>query len=137
LYVKYDRYKKHHIEVSKWVMDMNEEIIKNTIIHEIIHCFPGCNNHGEIFKKYAGYIKQNLGYDISRVGNKKEDFIKSHLEYSEKPINYNYKINCEKCGQTFFRQRLKKNFIRRYRCGKCRRKAKSRGMLKRREKWFI
>lgn len=67
VYVKYDRYKKHHIEVSKWVMNMNEDIIKNTIMHEIIHCFPGCNNHGDTFKKYASFIKQNLGYDISRA----------------------------------------------------------------------
>lgn len=52
-------------------------------------------------------------------GNKEEDFRKSNLEYNEKPINYNYRIICEKCGQIFFRQRLKKNFIRRYRCGKC------------------
>lgn len=59
-------------------------------------------------------------------GNKKEDFRKSNIEYSEKPINYKYKIFCEGCGQAFFRQRFKKNLIRRYRCGKCRREAKSR-----------
>ena len=29
--------------------------IKNTIMHEIIHCFPYCNNHGSEFKKYAKY----------------------------------------------------------------------------------
>ena len=39
-------------------------------------------------------------------GNKKEDFRKSNIEYSEKPITYKYKIFCEKCGQTFFRQRF-------------------------------
>lgn len=74
LYVKYNRYKKHHIEISKWVMDMDEEIIKNTIIHEIIHCFPGCNNHGEVFKKYANYINERLGYDISRVRKQERRF---------------------------------------------------------------
>lgn len=48
--IKYDRFKKHHIEISKWVMSLNDEIIKNTIMHEIIHCFPGCNNHQGTFK---------------------------------------------------------------------------------------
>ena len=59
-YVKYYKFKKHHIEISKWVLDLNDKIIKNTIIHEIIHCFPGCNNHGADFKKYAKYINQKL-----------------------------------------------------------------------------
>ena len=65
--VKYWKYNKHIIEISPWVMQLNKSIIKNTIIHELIHCMPNCNDHGEIFKKYAKYINQNLGYDISRV----------------------------------------------------------------------
>lgn len=65
--IKYLKFKKHHIEISPWVMELNEDIIKNTIMHEIIHCFPSCSNHGEEFKKYAKYINEKLGYDISRV----------------------------------------------------------------------
>ena len=74
-YVRYGRYKSHKIEISKWVMELNEDIIKNTIMHEIIHCFPNCSNHGEDFKKYAKYINTKLGYDISRLGNKKQDLL--------------------------------------------------------------
>lgn len=65
--IKYARFRKHHIEISPWVMELEESIIKNTIMHEIIHCMPYCNNHGAEFKKYAKYINENLGYDISRV----------------------------------------------------------------------
>lgn len=65
--IKYWRYKKHHIEISPWVMNLDDKIIKNTIMHEIIHCMPYCNDHGKIFKQYAQYINQTLGYDISRV----------------------------------------------------------------------
>ncbi len=107
------------IEISEWVMDLNEDIIKNTIIHELIHCMPRCNNHGEIFKKYAKNINENLGYNITRVGNKEKDFNKSNLEYKEKEIKYNYKIICENCNYSFFRQRVRKNFTKKYRCGKC------------------
>ena len=39
-YIKYGIYKKHNIEISSWVMQLDEKIIKNTIMHEIIHCFP-------------------------------------------------------------------------------------------------
>lgn len=117
--VKYDKYKKHHIEISKWVMDMDDKIIKNTIMHEIIHCFPGCNNHGKTFKSYADYINQKLGYSISRLGDREADYKKSNLEYNEKSANYKYKIVCIQCGQVFYRQRLKKNLIRHYRCSRC------------------
>ena len=117
-FIKYAIYKKHTIEISKWVMELDEKIIKNTIMHEIIHCFPYCNNHGSEFKKYAKYINEKLGYDISRVGNKKEDYRKSDKEYNEEE-KFKYKIVCKKCSQTFYRQRLIKNLIQKYRCGKC------------------
>lgn len=116
--VRYAKFNKHYIEISPWLLELDEAIIKNTIIHEIIHCFPYCNNHGEEFKKYAKYINEKLGYNISRVGNKKEDYIKSNVEYSEKE-QFNYHIKCTNCGQSFFRKRLSRNFSRKYRCGKC------------------
>lgn len=116
--IRYEKFEEHHIEISPWVMQLEDEIIKNTIIHELIHCFPYCNNHGDEFKKYASYINSKLGYKILRVGNKKEDFEKSNLEYKEVE-NYKYKIICKGCGQEFFRKRLQKNFLRKYRCAKC------------------
>ncbi len=116
--IKYAKYKKHKIEISVWVMQLNEDIIKNTIIHELIHCIPNCNNHGKDFKKYAKYISDKLGYDIKTVGNKKEDYGKSNIEYQEN-ITYKYKIQCKNCDQIFYRNRICKNFMQKYRCGKC------------------
>jgi len=116
--IKYDNYKKYTIEISKWVLQLNDNIIKNTIMHELIHCLPNCNNHGTYFKKYANIINEKLGYNIERSGNKKEDYIKSNLEYKNEE-QYKYKIECEKCGQIFYRKRLQKNFRNKYRCSKC------------------
>lgn len=113
-YIKYEKFNKHTIEISKWVMELDEKIIKNTIIHEIIHCFPYCNNHGEQFKKYANYINSRLGYNISRLGNKEKDFEISNLEY--KKVDYKYTIKCKKCGKQFHRNRLQRNFFSKYRC---------------------
>ena len=31
----YDVFMKHDIEISKWVLELNDDIIKNTIMHEI------------------------------------------------------------------------------------------------------
>lgn len=117
--IKYAKYNTHNIEISNWVMQLNNDIIKNTIIHELIHCIPFCNNHGKNFKQYAKYINEKLGYDISRVGNREEDYRKSNVEYNLEKRKDRYKIKCEECGQVFFRQRIAKNFTRKYRCGKC------------------
>jgi len=117
-YIKYRKYNRYIIEISPWVMELDNKIIKNTIMHELIHCMPDCTNHGEKFKEYAKYINLKLGYDISRVGNKKEDYQKSNIEYKEE-TKYKYKIECTKCSQIFYRQRYNKNFTRKYRCGKC------------------
>lgn len=116
--IKYGRYNKHYIEISPWVMELEESIIKNTIIHEIIHCFPYCNDHGDEFKKYGKYINLKLGYDISRTGNKEEDYKKSNLIYKEDKT-YNYKIECKECGQIIYRDRCNRDFSEKYRCGKC------------------
>lgn len=117
-FVKYARYKKYHIEISPWVMELDEKIIKNTIIHELIHCLPGCDNHGKQFKMYANLINNTLKYNISRLGNKAEDYEKSNKQFMEQNV-YNYKIECQKCGQTFYRKRLNKGFEKKYLCGKC------------------
>lgn len=117
--IRYEKFNSHHIEVSKWVMELNDNIIKNTIFHEMIHCIPFCNNHGEEFKKYAAYINQKLGYNIKRVGNPKEDYAKSNIPYQEEKENYQYKIQCKQCGQEIYRKRFNENLIKRYRCGKC------------------
>jgi len=116
--IKYAKFNKHIIEISLWVMELKDDIIKNTIIHEIIHCIPYCNNHGKTFKQYAKYINQKLGYNITRVGNRLEDCKNSNIEYNEED-KYKYKIECKICRQTFYRQRLARNFVKKYRCGKC------------------
>ena len=116
--IKYEKFKKHYIEISPWVMELEDNIIKNTIMHELIHCMPYCNNHGIEFKKYASIINQKYNYNISRVGNKQQDFKDSSIEYKEKS-NFKYKIICKNCGQIFYRQRLSRNFTRKYRCGIC------------------
>ena len=113
-FVRYQRFNKHTIEISRWVFELNDVIIKNTIMHEIIHCFPYCNDHGKCFKQYAKYINQKLGYNISRLGNKKQDYEKSNLTYHD--TKYKYQIKCTKCGLTFYRNRLAKNFFLRSRC---------------------
>ena len=99
-------------------MELEDSIIKNTIMHELIHCIPYCNNHGTEFKKYANIINLNYNYNISRVGDKKRDFEKSKIKFKE-ANTHNYEIVCKGCNNIFYRQRLSKNFTRKYRCAIC------------------
>ncbi len=116
IFIKYEKYNRHIIEISKWVLELNNNIIKNTIMHEIIHCFPFCSNHGKQFKMYAKYINARLGYNISRLGNKKEDYDNSNVQYDEKEQKFKYKIRCTECGKIIYRNRLQRNFFKNYRC---------------------
>ncbi|HIT71224.1 MAG TPA: SprT-like domain-containing protein [Candidatus Scatovivens faecipullorum] len=118
--IYFSRYKKHHIEVSKWVLELKDEIIKNTIMHELIHCLPNCSNHGKEFKNYANLINEKLDYNITRLGNKAKDYKLSNLEYfEENNKKYKYIIKCQNCNTIYYRQRLAKNFFKKYRCGIC------------------
>lgn len=121
--IKYEKFNDHHIEISNWIMQLNEDVIKNTILHELIHCIPFCNNHGKQFKNYANYINEKLGYHITTKGNIEEDYQASRLEYKADK-DYRYKITCQDCGQTIYRKRFNANLIKRYRCGKCKGKLK-------------
>lgn len=62
---------------------------------------------------------KNFGYNISRLGNKQEDYKNSNLEFPDKIIKYRYKIICKDCDFIYYRQRLSSDFDKKYRCGKC------------------
>lgn len=64
-----------------------------------------------------GYTLKSIAYQFK--GNNEEDFKESNLEYKENLSTYKYKIICKECGAIIYRQRLKKNLIKKYRCGKC------------------
>ena len=75
-----------------------------------------------MFKYYAKRVNDNLGYNITRLGNKKEDYEKSNLVYKGENANNKYKIVCSGCGQTYFRQRISKYYTLKYVCGICKSK---------------
>lgn len=116
--IKCNKYNLHHIEISKWVMNLDDSVIKNTIMHELIHCIPFCSNHGQEFKKFANVINSKLGYNIKTTGNIKEDYEKSNIKYTENKKTYKYKIVCLECGKEYLRIRKPSN-IKKYRCGVC------------------
>lgn len=102
------------IEIAEYLLkEAPDKDIKNTMVHELIHTFPKCLNHGHEFYKYANILNEKYGYNISRANEtpwRKAD-----------SSNYKYMFKCSGCGQIIVRQR-KSRFTEHpelYTCGSC------------------
>lgn len=110
------------IEVASRVARGPEQSCMETLAHEILHTCPGCRNHGERWKDYAGRMNSAYGYHISRTSTDKE------LGVEERP--WKYLLRCEMCGAEFkrFRASPLTRHPERYRC-------RCGGRLERAEMW--
>lgn len=111
------------IYLSRHAMQDDNQI-KNTLAHELIHTLPSCMNHGKRFHYYGNLLEKKLGISIASKASKQESE-KSGIQqaYQDKA---KYKVVCSDCGYTIYRQ--KKSALisspHKYRCGKCRGKLK-------------
>ena len=71
---------------------VNEDIIIQTLLHELIHTMDGCFNHGKNFKYYARIINNKYGYNISRT----TDSSKFGVELPKRKNKF--EIVCNNCG---------------------------------------
>lgn len=110
---------RYWIEVSESLLD-NDGLLRQTLIHELLHTCPGCRNHGERWKSYARVVKEKLGYEIERTV--KTESASGPLRHEE----VKYILECQSCGAQIKRMRMSKAVKSpwRYRChcgGKLRR----------------
>lgn len=102
---------------------MSSESLRSTIMHEIVHTFDECNNHGMAFQCWGNLIRQSFGIDIggTRADEKEKcEFARANVS-SAKDI-----VVCLDCGHywTFSRKtkyvvefaQNEKIFIPRFRC---------------------
>lgn len=99
---------------KKLVLFGNEQDIKNTICHELIHSAPQCRYEGHRgFWKTCANVMNNHGYDI-----KARCHYELNVDYT---TIYKYVVKCANCGmiQGFNRKRdvIKNPYN--YRCGIC------------------
>lgn len=80
----------------------NEELLKNTIAHELVHTIKGCYNHGDLFKA--------TGKSLERYGFQGVDERVSDAEEMEiaKKNKAKYVLSCVKCGKQWYRQKKSK-----------------------------
>jgi len=96
------------------------ESVRHTIAHELLHCCKGCQNHGELWKRYGRMMEKAYGYkELAKRCCK--------MELSDQNIdNYHYFIKCASCG--YITPYVKRANIfsgpADYTCGVCRAKGK-------------
>lgn len=52
--------------------------IKDTLYHEVIHCIPGCFNHGSQFKAAASRVNATYGIDVDTSKKDQEAYAKKN-----------------------------------------------------------
>jgi len=78
------------IWINSFYLGTKEET--GIILHELIHTFPDCWNHGCIFKFYRDAIEYNFGVKIPYID---EETLK---QFDERMSRAKYIIRCTTCG---------------------------------------
>lgn len=107
------------IEVSAGILNQRE-LLRLTLVHELLHTCPGCRNHGVKWKAWAQRAGAAMDLDIRRT---------VPVEGEAAPLRQEevkYVLVCEACGARIPRKRMSKAVKRpwQYRCqcgGKLRR----------------
>ena len=108
------------ISISEILLDDNidDQLCKNTIAHELLHTVEGCMNHKQHWKKLANLINEQIPvYNIKRTFKPEE----IGIEVSKRKPIYHYFFKCKGCGVELKYQR-KGKFVEhpeRYYCRHC------------------
>lgn len=90
---------RYWIEVSRSILD-DEELLKLTLVHELLHACPGCRDHGRQWKAYAREVYERLGYHIERTVRTDAPYVP--LRHEE----VKYILECQSCGTQIKRMRM-------------------------------
>lgn len=102
------------IQVSQSILG-DSQLLRATLVHELLHTCYGCQNHGKRWKAYAQTAGEALGLSITRT-------VKAEGE--AQPLRreeMKYFLRCEQCGAVIGRYRMCKlvKYPWRYRCAAC------------------
>lgn len=82
--------------------EVDDQAVKNTIAHELLHTIPGCFKHTGKWKHYATSVNYLLPqYNIKTRSTYEE----KGLEDTRPEPKYHYVLKCLKCGNEIKRQK--------------------------------
>lgn len=92
------------IVISSRLKNVTEDIFVNTLVHEIVHTFRNCDNHGFLFKKRMQTIARafpmyqwSVGRCVSEWESEEVDAVHPIKKQENK-----YSLTCNICGQVFY-----------------------------------
>lgn len=99
------------IQVSAFVLE-DRQLLRATLVHELLHTCWGCMNHGKRWKGYAARAGEALGLDIQRT----VPLDGQPQRLRQDPVKY--LLRCQSCGAVIPRRRMSKvvKHPQRYRC---------------------
>ena len=67
-------YGRHAVSLNEAFLSgyMSPETLRSTLVHEIIHMFPKCNNHSPLFQKWARILGNRFGMKLGTHSTKEE-----------------------------------------------------------------
>jgi len=100
------------IEISEFIMS-DENLLEQTLAHELLHTCYGCRNHGDRWKSYAKRVSEMLGHKIERT-------VKLDRAERLRSDEIKYMLICNCCNAEIKRSRMSNvvKYPNRYRC-KC------------------
>lgn len=117
--------KKNEIKISEFLFSFSDNIIKDTLIHEMLHTLQDTKGHDTKWKWYADRVNHNYPqYNITRLASS-SDLKKDMPEQDiEKIMGYKWKTICKGCGHVHYNIKMSewtKKCIKNgsCRCGKC------------------
>lgn len=102
---------RYTIEVALALLEAEESAVCRVLAHEVLHTCPGCANHGLRWKRWAGIMSRQFGYDIHRTDSHEALGLED-----DRPVRW--LVVCRKCGKSI--PRMKRSALvehpERYRC---------------------
>lgn len=90
---------RYQIEVAEAILG-DGDLLKLTLVHELLHTCPKCRDHGPQWKAYAKIVHESLGYKVERTV--KTDVPQAPLRHEE----VKYILQCQSCGAKIGRMRM-------------------------------
>lgn len=113
------RYKRVVILLSKYVFNMSDDEIRNTIVHEFGHMVSPGYNHDYFWENRANTIGKSFGVTCERLAGKNETD-QFHSAINKTGI-YKYTVECPSCHTQWKFQRMCNTvkYPSKYHCVKC------------------
>lgn len=91
----------HTIEISK--MLKTEQIVRETVMHELIHVLCPFDGHGRIWKSIVKQVNDAYGYTITTTRKLTEEIVNMSDVYGS--------LTCDGCNHTYSIRKTKKVYV--------------------------